>query len=372
MQYRAPAPSLFAIVAACLSLSACDGCFVGIGFEPGTAGKGGAPVAAAAAGAPSASPAAAKAPETPAPAEAAPGAVPAAVTPFPQGLTGTLVFQSDREGRTKIYSLELATGQVRPLTSGEAWRDENPRWSPDGTRIAFKSNRAHYTPTPEQGAADYDLYTMAADGSDVRRLTTDPANEHDPTWAPDGKSLIYSSDKDSRGDLYRLWLADGRVERLTRHFVGRAIMPTVSPDGSRVAFAAQTMRAGQFWLFQVHILDLASKTATPLAGGGGACWPAWMPDSSGLAYVRLDQEPSSLETLKLEGGAKQPLVKDAKLWSYYPDWSPDGRRVAFAVSPEHHEGEDWDLAIVDANQPGKFVKLTSGPGNDRLPDWKPK
>jgi Tol biopolymer transport system component len=356
MGFHAPA-FLAAIVATSVSASGCM-----VGCDSGDRAESAAVVAATAA-------------PTPAPTatDAAARSLPEAVKPFPSGLSGTLVFQSDREGRTKIYSLDLASGQVRPLTGGEAWRDENPRWSPDGTRIAFKSNRAHYSGNAaEQGAADYDLYTMNADGSDVRRLTTDPANEHDPSWAPDGQSIVYSSDKDSRGDLYRLWLADGRVERLTRHFVGRAIMPTVSPDGGRVAFAAQSMRAGQFWLFQVHILDLASKAATPLAGGGGACWPAWMPDSSGLAYVRLDQEPSALETAKLQGGATRPLVKDAKLWSYYPDWSPDGRQVAFSVSPEHHEGEDWDLALVDANQPGKFVKLTTGAGNDRLPDWKPK
>jgi Tol biopolymer transport system component len=363
MRYHRPASFVVAIAAASVSMSGCGGCFFGI-----DTGRTDSPVAAAAAPAS----AAVSAPGA-APTPGALAAVPEAVKPFPTGLTGTLVFQSDREGRTKIYSLTLATGEVKALTSGETHRDENPRWSPDGTRIAFKSNRAHYSGNaPEQGNADYDLYTMNADGSDVRRLTTDPANEHDPSWAPDGKSIVYSSDKDSRGDLYRLWLADGRVERLTRHFVGRAIMPTVSPDGSRVAFAAQTMRAGQFWLFQVHILDLASKGATPLAGGGGACWPAWMPDSSGLAYVRLDQEPSSLESIKLQGGAKQTLVKDAKLWSYYPDWSPDGRQVAFSVSPEHHEGEDWDLALMGASQPGKFVKLTTGAGNDRLPDWKPK
>jgi Tol biopolymer transport system component len=360
MRYRISAPSLFTIVAACMSLSACGA--VGCGVEPGATFASAAPPAPAPA-----------AVEKPAGGDGAARALPEAAAPFPSGLSGTLVFQSDREGRPKIYSLDLATGKVTALTSGEAWRDENPRWSPDGTKIVFKSNRAHYSGNPpEQGNADYDLYTMNADGSDVRRLTTDAANEHDPSWAPDGKSIVYSSDKDSRGDLYRLWLADSRVERLTRHFVGRAIMPTVSPDGSRVAFAAQSMRAGQFWLFQVHILDLASKGATPLAGSGGACWPAWMPDSSGLAYVRLDQEPSALESLKLQSGAKQPLVKDAKLWSYYPDWSPDGQKVAFSISPQHHEGEDWDLALVDANQPGKFVKLTSGPGNDRLPDWKPK
>jgi Tol biopolymer transport system component len=319
-------------------------------------------------------------PAPPAPAGEPTQVLPQTVAPFPAGLQGLLVFQSDREGRTKIYTLNLANGEVRALTTDTRYRDENPRWSPDGTRIAFKSNRAHYEgPTPEQGRVDHDIYTMAADGSDIRRITTDPADEHDPSWAPDGKSLIYSSDKDSRGDLYRVWLDDGRIERLTRHFVGRAIMPTVSPDGRKVAFGAQTLRAGQFWVYQVHLLDLASKGTTPLEGSGGACWPSWMPDGRGLAYVVLDREPSALEATNLETGAKQWIVRDPQLWSYYPDWSPDGRQIAFSVSPAHHEGEDWDLAIADVSRAGDrapgsgegFKKLTTGAGNDRLPDWKP-
>ena len=55
-----------------------------------------------------------------------------------------------------------------------------------------------------------------------------------------------------------------------------------------------------------------------------------------------------------------------------PDYSPDGRYIAFSVSPQHHEGEDWDLAIMDAQKPGQFARVTTGPGNDRVPDWKPR
>ena len=44
--------------------------------------------------------------------------------------------------------------------------------------------------------------------------------------------------------------------------------------------------------------------------------------------------------------------------------------IAFSVSPQHHQGEDWDLAVINADGTG-FRKLTTGPGNDRLPDWKP-
>jgi Tol biopolymer transport system component len=298
-------------------------------------------------------------------------ALPEAVRPFPSGYEGELVFQSDRDGRTKIYVLNLATGRVKALTSGKDWRDESPRWSPDGTRILFKSNRAHYTgPKPETGSPDWDLYVMNADGSGVTRLTSDPGNTHDPTWAPDGKSVIFSSDADSRGDLYRLWLADKRLERLTQHFIGRAIMPTVSPDGRTVAFGGQTLRAGQFWNYQVHLLDLVSKTSRPLSATGAACWPAWSPDGRFLANVQLAREPSTLEIRDMATGATRLLVSDAKLWSYYPDFSRDGRYVALSVSPEHHEGEDWDLAIVRANDPGRIVRLTRGAGNDRLPDWR--
>jgi TolB protein len=300
------------------------------------------------------------------------GNLPAAVSPFPAGLSGELVFQSDIDGRPKIFKLDLASGRVTRLTDNPSYRDEGPRWSPDGSRISFVSNRAHYEgPSPEQGTPDMDVYVMDANGGNVRRLTREPSNEADATWAPDGRSLVVSSDRDSRGDLYRLWLADGRVERLTTHFVGRAIMPTVSPDGRTVAFAAQTLRVGAFWHFQVHGLDLATRETRPLSTGGASCWPAWAPDGRRLAFVLLAEEPSGLGTLDLASGRPERLVSDRTLWSYYPDWAPDGRRIAFSVSPEHHDGEDWDLALTEMGAGGRFVRLTTGRGNDRLPDWKP-
>lgn len=294
-------------------------------------------------------------------------AMPALVRPFPTGLSGTLVFQSDLrgpgnpEGRTRIYTLDLAKGVVAALTNGSQWRDENPRWSPDGKRIAFKSNRSN-------GA--YDIFVMNADGSNPERITDHVANDHDPAWAPDGQSLFFMSERDSRGDLYRVWLADKRVERLTRNFAGRAMMPNVSADGKSLTFAAQSLERLQFWLFQIHILDLASGRSRPLDATGGSCWPSWSPDGRSIAHVMLDREPSVLQITSAEGKPIRQLVGDKSRWHYYPEWSPDGRRLAFSVSPAHHEGEDWDLAVMNIDG-GGYLKLTSGPGNDRVPDWKP-
>src|SRR5688572_13872439 len=64
-------------------------------------------------------------------------AAPDPVKPFPAGLSGELLFQSDREGPTRLYVLDLSTGGVRRVGAAGDWVDEEPRWSNDGRRIAF-------------------------------------------------------------------------------------------------------------------------------------------------------------------------------------------------------------------------------------------
>ena len=292
--------------------------------------------------------------------------VPSAAQPFPQGLSGTVVFHSDRrgpdnpEGRNHIFSIDLASGRISQLTSGRNHHDQHPKWSPDGRRISFISSRG----------GNFDLWMMNADGTNVERLTDHPAADYDPIWAPDGQSLIFSSERDSRGDLYRLWLKDRRIDRLTHHFVGRAIMPSVSPDGKLVAFAAQTLQRLQFWEFQVHVLDLTTGKTRPLDNSGGACWPSWSPDGRQIANVLLAKEPSTIQIRNADGSGAREMAANPKLWNYYPDYSKDGKWIVLSVSPQHHEGEDWDLAVAPADGSRPPQRITTGPGNDRLPDWR--
>lgn len=295
---------------------------------------------------------------------------PSPVSPFPRGLSGTLAFQSDARstanpsGRIKIYTLELATGTIASLTSGD-WNDEQPRYSPDGRRIAFTSNRG----------GSYNLYVMDADGRNVTRLTNHAGNDRDPSWLPGGDSLVFSSDRDrgpGRSDLYQLFLPDNRVDRLTTFFEGNAIMPNVSPDGGWVAFASQTLPFDGGWTWQIQVLEIATRLTWRFDESGPACWPNWSPDGQTIAHVSLLREPSSIQTLNSFGTAPQRIPGDASRWVYYPDWSPDSQWLAVATSPEHHEGEDWDLAIVDPSRVLPVRRLTTGAGNDRLPDWKPR
>src|SRR5687768_10118363 len=297
-------------------------------------------------------------------------AQPTAVSPFPRGLSGTIAFQSDvrssinPNGRKKIYTIDVATGTITALTRTGDWNDEQPRWSPDGRRIAFNSDRS----------GSYNLYVMDADGGNVTRLTDHPGADYDPTWLPDGESMVFTSDRDrgrNRWDLYRLWVADRSVERLTHSFEGFAFMPTVSPDGNWLAFVPSPFPVEGGWANQVHVLDLATGMTWPFDMTGPGCWPNWSPDGTSIAHVYLGSEPSNIQIVSSFGDRPQPVPGENSRWHYYPDWSPDGQLLVVSVSPEHHDGEDWDLAIVDPSRTAPARRLTSGTGNDRLPDWRP-
>ena len=164
---------------------------------------------------------------------------------------------------------------------------------------------------------------------------------------PDGQSLIFSSERDSRSDLYRVWLTDRRVDRLTHHFVGRAIMPNVSPDG------------------KIRRVRRANPAAPAVLG---------VPDPHPRSRDRQDARARQQRRRVLaELVAGRPADRERARWRRAVDDSdsqrrrrrppgdrarsedvgtttPTGRRtasvIAFSVSPQHHEGEDWDLAIV--------------------------
>jgi Tol biopolymer transport system component len=272
------------------------------------------------------------------------------------GPTGELVFQSDREGPTRIFIVNAATRAVRRVGDAGDWLDEDPQWSPDGTKIAFASTRG--------GGRNVDIFVMQADGRGVVRLTDHTAPDQDPAWAADGRSLFFTSERDGRGEIYRVWLESRKVDRVTTG-LSRAIMPATSRDGRYLTYAAQLIMG-----FRIQLIDLGTGHDRTVGTTGGACRPAFSPDTQELAFVHLDAEPSRIEAVTET--SRRTLVADRTLWAYYPDYSPDGRYVAFSVSPEHHEGEDWDLAITEAARPGTITRLTSGRGNDRVPHWKPR
>lgn len=101
-----------------------------------------------------------------------------------------------------IHVVSADGTEFRQLTDQHT--DSFPVWSPDGEFIAFQSTR-------ENEEDHFDIYVMRADGSDIRRLTTDAAHDRLPSWSPDGRRIIFESNRDSDDWLYHIYImnADG-------------------------------------------------------------------------------------------------------------------------------------------------------------------
>lgn len=128
----------------------------------------------------------------------------------------------------QIWIIDADGSNAHPLTRGS--RNMRPAWSPDGSTIAFMSDRHAEVDTNLIGTDDGDLeiYLMERDGSNVRRLTECAETAGGPAWSPDGQRIAFSC----RG----LWVmnADGRNQRRLINDFG--FRPAWSPDGSQIAF----------------------------------------------------------------------------------------------------------------------------------------
>jgi Tol biopolymer transport system component len=106
------------------------------------------------------------------------------------------------------------------------WKDGSPAWSPDGSRIAFSSER--------DGNAE--IYVMKADGSGMTRLTHTSADERDPAWSPDGRTIAFITGRTGKTELSTMKPDGSDQKKLLSMDRGDAAEPRWSPDGSTIAF----------------------------------------------------------------------------------------------------------------------------------------
>jgi TolB protein len=183
-----------------------------------------------------------------------------------------IVFSGDRGDQSQIYTVDAdgkhltqITHSTADLGSGRPGID--PIWSPDGKRIAFT-----VSPALPQTDANWDIFIINADGSHMTRLTDDPARDELIGWTPDGRQILFFSDRSGKTQTYSM-NADGRRQA---PFLPLCEIPAWSPDRSRIACS----HAGQLF-----IANGDGSQPIPLAVGLTNIFnPIWSPDGQYIVF----------------------------------------------------------------------------------------
>ncbi len=274
---------------------------------------------------------------------------------FP-GPNGKIAFQSDRDqGNPDIYVMNGNGSSITRLTTHIA-SDQNPAWSPDGTRIAFDSRRDN---SPE--AIDNDeIYVMNADGTNQTRLTSHPASDTNPTWSPDGTQIAFQSSRDGYAEIY-VMNADGSGTTNFTQNAARDYHPAWSPDGTRIAFMSdRTGVKGNVQYNDVYVMNTEGSGLTLFLEnvGGFEGGPNWSPDGTTILAGFLNGD-------LIVGGVVRLRNTSA------PAWSPDGAKIALVdgtVNEDQTAGRD---IYVFTPSSASLTQLTMGSADDTAPDWQP-
>jgi TolB protein len=278
--------------------------------------------------------------------------------------TDAIVFsQADSDSldaRIEVAFVAAGGGDVVTLTS--AWKKgmvaAEPRWSPDGSRIAFVTSPPGYL---TRNAGDGDIYVMDADGTGVRQLTQG-SDASSPAWSPDGSQIAFVR---NQGLELVVMDADGSNEQVIASRRGYYQWPAWSPDGRSIAYQSTIAVGDEFTaIFTIQPDGTGERQLTD--GSASEGFPAWSPDGSRIAYSAADR----LWIMDGDGAHSRqathcglPCVGD-----FAPAWSPDGSQLVFVRQEEG--GAARRLYVVDLATQG-VRSLTPGVQWAHWPSWRP-
>ena len=299
-----------------------------------------------------------------------------------------ITFMSNRDGHVhprlgwptyEIYVMDADGGNQQNLTN-DPNDDSSPSWSPDGKRIVFESNRDGHFNMPG-GLPAYEIYVMDADGGNQQNLTNDPNSDWSPSWSPDGKRIVFNSNRDGNRDgnrnNYEIYVmdADGNNQQRLTDNDFYDTHPSWSPDGERIAFASR--RDGHFigedgLSSEIYVMDTDGKNTRRLTNNRKSDWsPSWSPDGERIVFSadrKGDDVNYEIYVMDADGNNQRRLTNN-RGDDGAPSWSSDGKRIVFSSDRDRPGQFIFEVYVMDTNG-GNLQNLTNNPHHtDGAPSW---
>jgi hypothetical protein len=262
----------------------------------------------------------------------------------PPGVNGSIAFQRHEGGTVHVMTVTPNGALARVIATGD-----NPAWSSGGTRLAFGG------PSP---TGHGEVFSVAADGSDPRQITSLGETADFAAWSPDDSKVAFAANTSMTGN-YDIWVAEADGDNATNLTANPAedIQPSWSPDGTKLAF--QSNREGNH---EIYVMNAAGGTATNLSQrpASGEESPDWSPDGSKIVFSSFAAGASEVFVMNADGTGLDQVTQHGGM---HPTWSPDGQRIAFGTGPF------YDIATIRVD--GTEQRILTESGQDLLPTWQP-
>jgi len=269
------------------------------------------------------------------------------------GIASSQICFSGASGQTKeIYVADYDGANARQVTQHNSI-SINPKFSPDGARIAYLSYKDRYP----------FLYILDLATGKSTPLSKNVGLNASPAWSPDGKTIAMVLSKDGNTEIY-LKNADGSGERrLTNNRVGDT-SPTFDPTGTRIAFVSD--RGGRP---QIYVMNTDGASVQRVSYQGGNSYdPVWSPDGKKIAYV-AEKSGEGLEIYMMDADGKNPIrMSNTRGGNESPSWSADSRHILFSSTRSGTES----LWAVNVEPPYTSHPITKTKLRCQGPCWGPR